>query len=120
MDTGSPNAVGTDNLVVLKITTSSVGNDSLSASFWTVGVDTLTSAEPTNWDVSTTIDSSLLASGINIRFDDGFSNLDVSFDEIRIGDSFAAVTVPEPSSLLAFGALVLALGFGHRRRMRAG
>jgi len=109
MDTGSANAIGTDNLVVLRIGANAAGNDTLDASFWTSGVDTV-SSEPITWDVSTSIDSASLISGMDIRFEDGFANLDVSFDEIRIGDSFFAVTgVPEPGSgaLMGLGGLLL-------------
>jgi hypothetical protein len=118
MDTGSPNAIGTDNLVVLRIGTSAAGNDTLNASFWTSGVDTV-SSEPITWDVSSSITSSALASGLDIRFEDGFANLDVSFDELRIGSSFTDVTaVPEPS-VFALLAGFLALGVVMaRRRLR--
>jgi hypothetical protein len=119
MDTGSPNAIGTDNLVVLRIDALAAGNDTLSASFWTSGVDTI-STEPGTWDVTTSISSSDLVSGIAARFEDGFANLDVSFDELRIGSSFAAVTaVPEPSTY-ALLAGFLALGLVMvRRRVRS-
>lgn len=103
MDTCGFNTSGTDNLVVLKISTSSAGVDTLSASFWTSGVDTVT-GEPIIWDVTHSLSSSLVAAGLRFDVEDGFADLDVSFDEIRIGDSFLAVTgVPEPGTLALMG-----------------
>jgi len=103
MDTNGTNTSGVDNLVVLKIETSASGSDQLSASFWTSGVDTVT-GEPVTWDVTSSIISGLTAAGFRIQIPDGFANLDASLDEIRIGDSFFAVTgVPEPGSLALMG-----------------
>lgn len=115
MDTNGTNASGMDNLVVLKIETSASSADLLSASFWTSGVDTLT-GEPVTWDVTSSISSGLTAAGFRIDISDGFANLDSSLDEIRIGDSFAAVTsIPEPASAALVGLGVLALASRRRR-----
>lgn len=114
MDTNGTNTSGMDNLVVLKIETFAASNDLLSASFWTSGVDTL-STEPVIWDVTSNIASGLTAAGLRIDIDDGFANLDASIDEIRIGDSFSAVAIPEPSALLLVGVALGSLAIFRRK-----
>jgi hypothetical protein len=114
MDSNGANTAGEDNLVVFKIETSELGVDTVSASFWDSATQTV-SAEPTTWEITNSFSSTSTGVAVRIDLADGFSDLDSSVDEIRIGDSFAAVTnVPEPASLalIAAGGLLIT---GRRR-----
>ncbi len=103
---------GVDTLVVAKVTTvSGSGNDKVEVSlFPSTGVLT---AEPTTWDH--THNAPLYYTGQGLYFS---SYSQTTFDEFRIGDSYAAVTnytpAPEPATAALLMPVLLLLRRGRR------
>lgn len=101
-------------MLVAKVVTVTAGNDTISLSLYEPS-DTLPSTEPLTWDV--TNDGAQTGTADYIGFDSVLfsTGRTTGFDEFRIGDSFAAVTVPEPTSVaMLLGAAGLL--FIRRRR----
>ena len=101
----------TDYLIVLRLQISETGTDSLSFKAYT-SADTITS-EPITWDQTITGNASGSFTGIGFR--SGSGQTDFRVDEFRMGDSFAAVAIPEPSTLVMLGIALGSLLLFRRR-----
>lgn len=103
---------GTTFLVAGKIETSAAGNDTISASLFT----DLTGGEPVAWNAISTGTSSAVVSQLSLYAAANTTAGKFEFDELRLGDSFAAVTIPEPSTFLLVGLAGLGALLFRRRR----
>jgi len=104
----------TDYFVTAKLSISSAGNDSLAFKLYT-SADTLPVAEPVTWDYTA---SAELGAGsfTGIGFRNGSGQTDIRSDEFRLGTTWAAVTVPEPTTwALLAGSLTTLMIFRRRR-----
>lgn len=81
----------TDMLIVARIETRTVGDDRISASFFTTSVG----GEPLAWDVE--VLANITATLDTLRFYNGAVGTYVQYDELRLGPSFESVT-REPST----------------------
>jgi hypothetical protein len=103
---------GTTFLVAGKIETTAAGNDTISASLFT----DVSGGEPVSWNAVSTGTFSAIATQLNLYAAAGTTAGKFEFDELRLGDSFAAVTIPEPSSFLLVGlAGLVAIALRRRR-----
>ncbi len=112
-DFGSDWAGSGDYLILVKVDAASVGNDTISASYFKSTGSI--SGEPVTWDV--TRSSALTGTVTGIGFNSngtGGSTITYEFDEFRLGNSYGAV-IPEPSTLLLVGGALAALTVFRRR-----
>ena len=109
-------AGSTDYLYVAKMVTASSGNEQYFATVYGPS-ETVPATEPTSWDV--TFSSTVTGTANSLRLETG-SNGYYTVDQIRIGTSWANVTVPEPTTLvMLLGLAGIGLMGCSRHRMRS-
>ena len=96
--TAIPVVYGDTYFLVVKGVPSASGDDQLLASIYGPS-DTVPLTEPGVWDISRTFNSTVALSQIRVTLGNSAAG---SVDEIRIGDTWESVAVPEPVSALLF------------------
>lgn len=107
-DTGVAIAANIDYFITAKLSILGSGTDSLSFKVFTSS-DTLPTVEPITWDYTATASLGGSFTGIGFRNGGGQSNF--RSDEFRLGTTWEAVAIPEPSTFalvgIALGSLLL-------------
>lgn len=98
--------------MTLKLSISAAGQDSLSFKVYT-SADTIPVLEPA-WDYTAT--ASLAGNFTGIGFRNGSGQTDFKSDEFRLGTTWAAATVPEPTTWVLLAGSLTALMIFRRRR----
>jgi hypothetical protein len=100
-----PVTYGENYFVVLKGVPAAAGNDQFFAAVYD-SADTVSLAEPGAWDITYAVALGNIIDQIRPTLGTSATG---AFDEIRIGDSWASVTIPEPTSLMLLAAASLLL-----------
>jgi hypothetical protein len=106
-----PVTYGQTYFVVLKGITSAAGTDQIMAAFYDPS-ETPPATEPVTWDFSDTFSSSVVLSQIRTTMGASAHGM---LDEIRIGDTWESVTIPEPATAACVWLLGTIYVCGRRR-----
>jgi hypothetical protein len=112
-DFGGTVSLATSYFVVAKMEFGN-GTDTVSMSAYAPG-DTVPGTEPVTWDATVTANVTAEASLIRLDIYDTAAGA-VVLDELRLGTTFDAVAIPEPSTLMLVGVALAGVGLLHHRK----